>query len=187
MTSPLSALNHRAQLAASATPQIRLHEVHPFSLVQISAWPDRLDRVGQLAATAAGCSAVARPGQSLRSGGQHLLRVEPLKWWVISERENMHLPDIDRQLGTVLDLSHSRTWLRLSGDKAPRLLNHFLPIDLRESAFATGAVASTALHHVGITLWREAGAYSLLIPRSFALSLWELVTETAQQYGVAVN
>jgi heterotetrameric sarcosine oxidase gamma subunit len=116
-----------------------------------------------------------------------LLRVEPLKWWVISERENMHLPDIDRQLGTVLDLSHSRTWLRLSGDKTPTLLNHFLPIDLRESAFATGAVASTALHHVGITLWREAGAYSLLIPRSFALSLWELVTETAQQYGVAVN
>jgi heterotetrameric sarcosine oxidase gamma subunit len=99
----------------------------------------------------------------------------------------MHLPDIDRQLGTVLDLSHSRTWLRLSGDKTPTLLNHFLPIDLRESAFATGAVASTALHHVGVTLWREASAYSLLIPRSFALSLWELVTETAQQYGVAVN
>jgi heterotetrameric sarcosine oxidase gamma subunit len=99
----------------------------------------------------------------------------------------MHLPDIDRQFGTVLDLSHSRTWLRLSGDKAPRLLNHFLPIDLRESAFATGAVASTALHHVGVTLWREAGSYSLLIPRSFALSLWELVTETAQQYGVTVN
>ena len=187
MTSPLSALNNRAQLAAAATPQIRLHEVHPFSLIQISAWPDRLDRVGHLAATAAGCSAVARPGRSLTGGGQHLLRVEPLKWWVISERKNMHLPDIDRQLGTVLDLSHSRTWLRLSGDKTPTLLNHFLPIDLRESAFATGAVASTALHHVGVTLWREASAYSLLIPRSFALSLWELVTETAQQYGVAVN
>ena len=42
MTSPLSALNNRAQLAASATPQIRLHEVLPFSLIQISAWPDRL-------------------------------------------------------------------------------------------------------------------------------------------------
>ena len=68
MTSPLSALKKRAQLAASAMPQIRLHEVHPFSLVQISAWPDKLDRVGQLAATAAGCSEVQRPGQSLRGG-----------------------------------------------------------------------------------------------------------------------
>ena len=145
MTSPLSALNNRAQLAAAATPQIHLHEVHPFSLTQISAWPDRLDRVGHLAATAAGCSAVARPGRSLTGGGQHLLRVEPLKWWVISERENMHLPDIDRQLGTVLDLSHSRTWLRLSGDKTPTLLlnqlNHNRRLHLVDLAPHTGCDA----------------------------------------------
>jgi sarcosine oxidase gamma subunit len=47
-------------------------------------------------------------------------------------------------------------------------------------------VAATAFHHVGVTLWRSEAGYELFLPRGFALSLWELLYESAQQFGVEV-
>jgi len=39
-------------------------------------------------------------------------------------------------------------------------------------------------HQVGVTLWREEKQFNILIPRSSAQSLWELLYESARQYGV---
>lgn len=66
------------------------------------------------------------------------------------------------------------------------LLNRHLPLDLREGAFPLGSVASTAFHHVGITVWRSEAGYELFLPRGFAVSLWELLRESAEQFGVEV-
>ena len=76
--------------------------------------------------------------------------------------------------------------MRIEGPNAKDLLNRFLPIDLRDHAFADGAVASTAFHHVGVTLMRTGDAYELFIPRGFALSLWEMLVESAEQFGLEV-
>ncbi|WP_395174169.1 sarcosine oxidase subunit gamma [Roseibium alexandrii] len=86
----------------------------------------------------------------------------------------------------VLDLSSSRTWINLNGPNATHLLNNFLPVNLSDTAFPTGSVASSAFHHIGITLWRDEHGFNLLLPRSFAISLWEQLTDSAAQYGYAV-
>ena len=84
----------------------------------------------------------------------------------------------------MLDMQDSRCWLRVGGGQAGTLLSHFLPLDMRSAAFPEGAVASTAFHHTGVTLWRDQDHFNLLIPRSSAQSLWELLCESAQQYGL---
>ncbi len=87
----------------------------------------------------------------------------------------------------MLEITQSRVWIKVSGSHAETLLNHFLPLDLREGAFPVGHVASSALHHVGVILWRTENCYNLFIPRSFAVSLWEMLCESAEQYGLEVQ
>ena len=67
-----------------------------------------------------------------------------------------------------LDLSHSRTRVCVSGDDAATFLNRHLPLDLREASFPVGSVASSATHHVGVTLWRSQDGYELFMPLGHA-------------------
>ncbi|MBT3770493.1 MAG: sarcosine oxidase subunit gamma, partial [Acidiferrobacteraceae bacterium] len=41
--------------------------------------------------------------------------------------------------------------------------------------------------HVGVTLWRSPTGLDLFVPRGFALSLWEMLLETAEQFGLDIS
>jgi methylglutamate dehydrogenase subunit D len=157
-------------------------EVRNLNLSQIAVWPETLDNLGQTIAEIYRVSTVPGPGKSATGPSGSILRIEPLKFWVVGVPASELAPDE----GATLDLSHSRTCLRISGPEAATLLNRFLPLDLRDEAFPTGTVASTAFHHVGITLWRTDAGYEVFLPRGFALSLWELLREGAAQFGYAI-
>jgi len=168
-------------------PGVTLSEVHPFSLTQVSAWPDSLQAAGRQVARLAGCNAAPGPGQAIDTATGPLLRVEPLKWWLIGQDAPTNPLSLAAETGAVLDLSSSRSWIRLSGAYAADLLNRFLPLNLSDAAFPPGASASTAFHHIGVTLWRDADFFNLLLPRSFAATLWEMLTESAAQFGLEVS
>ena len=158
---------------------IVFEECQDLTLFQIAAWPDSLSRVGALATEVAGTEEAPGPGKANVGNKATLLRIEPLKFWLLGAAA----PDLCAEEGATLDLSHSRTHLRISGPEAATLLNRFLPLDFREASFSPGYVASTAFHHVGITLWRSEAGYELFLPRGFALSLWELLRDGAAQFG----
>jgi heterotetrameric sarcosine oxidase gamma subunit len=154
-------------------------------LWQVAAWPDTFESVASKLVGANGPAGAAAPGfgQSVASGDGAILRTEPLKFWVVGAEP----PAFDATDAVCVDLSHSRTLIKLKGERATTVLNSYLPLDLRESAFPVGTVASTAFHHCGVTLWRSADHYELFLPRGFALSLWELLMEGAMQYGFEVS
>lgn len=187
MVDPISSLSEQLRNDAFADAHLTIAEVHPFSLIQIATWPDMIAQAGAFVASLEGCPQSPRPSRAETGPNGSLLRVESLKFWHITENPASKLPDLPNDLGAALDLSHSRAWIRISGEKAETLLNHFLPLDLRDGAFPIGTVASTAFHHVGVTLWRDERGYNLLIPRSFANSLFELLTESANQYRHIAN
>ena len=118
-----------------------LREVRDLNLHQIAAWPDTLAQVGEKAAQGAGVDAAPGPCASAvcavdGATQSALLRVEPLKWWMLGGT----VPRLAPEQGTTLDLSHSRTHLRITGPQAATLLNRHLPLDLREGSFPEGAV-----------------------------------------------
>ena len=182
MAEPLSALGDHPVAPQLANAMITLNEVHPLSLIQIAAWPDTIANAATYGAKLAGSEQAPGAGQSTAGQRGTLLRIEPLKWWMISDRPQADCPDLSSDTGATLNLSDAHTWIKISGAKAETLLNHFLPLDLRKGAFPIGSVASTAFHHVGVKLWRDTAGYNLLIPRSFARSLFEHLMETARQY-----
>lgn len=163
-------------------PGVSLSDVGGLRLHQVAAWPDTLAAVGEKAAKAAQVEAAPGPGRAAAGKGTALLRVEPLKWWLIGAPPPALIPDE----GATLDLSHARTHVRLAGPQAALLLNRHLPLDLSDASFPVGAVGSSAFHHVGVTLWRSAAGYELYPPRGFALSLWEMLLESAAQFGAEV-
>ena len=163
-----------------------LEDVGNLVLSQVASWPDQLEAVGAETASALGLSQAPGPCRAVEGendgAGVAMLRIEPLKWWLVGAPA----PSLEADQGVTLDLSHSRTRIRISGARAADFLNRFLPLDLRESSFPEGAVASSVIHHVGVTLWRSSQGYELFIPRGFALSLWEGLVESAQQFGLEI-
>lgn len=188
VVSPLDDHLVAGRFGAPGQAGVSLSEVRAFSLFQLAAWPETLSKVGAVGAKTLGVANAPGPGSMVRGDTGTLLRVEPLKWWIAAEGgTGVTPPPIPPEEGSFLDLSHSRTWLKVGGDKADRLLNHFLPIDLRESVFPADAVATTAFHHTGVTVWRRDDGFNLLLQRSFAASLFELLQESAMQYGLEVS
>lgn len=161
---------------------VQLHEVKGLSLYQVAVWASSIDAVGAQLADVVGCKHAPGPCRAVTAGEAAALRIEPLKWWLYG----VQAPAVDAQQGAVLDISHSRAHVRVSGPEAASLLNRLLPLDLREKSFPVGSVASTMIHHVGVTLWLSDRGYELFIPRGFALWLWEGIVETATQFGVEI-
>tara|TARA_B000000460_G_scaffold27420_1_gene17367 strand:+ start:410 stop:970 length:561 start_codon:yes stop_codon:yes gene_type:complete len=180
--SALSGHYQRGNFGKGGEAGVILSEVSGLVLHQLSAWPDTLDQVGFMGAQA--CVIDKAPGPGRATVGFHgaLLRIEPLKWWCYGSQ----LPELAAEDGTTLDLSHSRTHLRVQGQAAQACLNRLVPVDLRPNGCPLNSVMSTAFHHVGITLWHSKDGFELFVPRGFALSLWEVLTDTAAQFGAEV-
>ena len=172
----------QGQFGAEKKIGVILQEVPNLTLWQVAAWPDSLAEIGVITADTIGVEAAPGPGKSEVLENRALLRVEPLKFWIIG----ITAPEVSPRKGTILDLSHSRTHVRIAGPQAQVLLNRHLPLDLRGQSFVTGSVASTAIHHIGVTLWRSTSGFELFLPRSFALSIWELLCQSAAQFGYEV-
>ena len=142
----ISALNHHYRPGISGKPGepgVILHEITDFSLQQVAAWPQTLAGVGTFLQQHIDSEGVAGPCQSMVGNKGTMLRIEPLKWWLLGS----HLPRLESELAMGLDLSHARSRVRISGPQATALLNLQLPLDLRPDKFLPGAVGSSMIHH----------------------------------------
>ena len=180
--SALAGHNAPGHYGVSTEAGVILREPADLVLHQVAAWPGSMDSVGKQLAKLIGTEAAPGPCRAASGKQGSLLRIEPMKWWLLG----VAAPGFDAEQAVTLDLSHSRTRICVSGADAAEFLNRHFPLDLRQGAFPEGAVASSATHHVGVTLWRSADGYELFIPRGFALSLWEGFVESAKQFGLEV-
>ena len=180
--SALAGHNAPGHQGDTANTGVVLREPPDLVLHQVAAWQDSIDEVGKALAKLIGAKSVAGPCSSVTGSKGSMLRIEPMKWWLVG----VAAPEFDAEKAVTLDISHSRTRICVSGDNAAEFLNRHFPLDLREASFPQGSVASSATHHVGVTLWRSQDGYELFIPRGFALSLWEGFVESAQQFGVDI-
>ena len=173
----------------AAGPGVTLHEIRDAGLWQISGWPGTMDTVGERLAEIAGVEAAPGPMKSAAGASGTLIRVQPFVWWLTraDEAAASAAMEIDAEQGTALDLSHSRTVIRIEGPRARDLLNRGLPTDLRPESFPEGGFVGGAIHLVGVNLHHRDGGYDLYIPRGFAVTLWEFLTETAAQWGYKVG
>ena len=162
---------------------LQFKEFSNLQLIQIASWPNTLSETENFFKKELNVNNSPSFNKGIIKEEYSLWRMEPFKWWVL-EKEL----DFPNELGTSLDMSHSFTCISIIGDSATLLLNRHLPIDLRENKFPTASSASSAIHHVSIKLLKISNNnYYLLIPRGFGLSIWEILLETAKQFGYEIK
>ncbi len=113
-------------------------------------------------------------GRASHYAGSIVCAVSPGEWIVIGDR-----PDA----ADVVDLTHVRAAIRLTGAGARSLLEHVCALDLGDSMTPNGAAARTLVAGVATEIIRDDAAgepsYLLLMSRSFARSVWERLEAAA--------
>jgi heterotetrameric sarcosine oxidase gamma subunit len=68
------------------------------------------------------------------------------------------------------------------------LLARLAPLDVSLPAFPVGTFAQTGIHHVGVLLRRiSAEIFEILIPVTWAATIWELIGDAAAPFGYRVE
>jgi heterotetrameric sarcosine oxidase gamma subunit len=89
-------------------------------------------------------------------------------------------------LASVVDQSHGRTLLRLTGPSVRDALAKGVPVDLHARAFKTGDAAASLVSHIPVHLWQidDGPTYEFAVARSLAQSFWHWLTASAAEYGL---
>ena len=160
--------------------ETKITENRDLILYQVALWPNTYQSIGKKIASSFNMENFPKPNKSITNNKISILRLDPLKWWILGSKINK----LDENEGCILDISHSRTHISASGTNARILLNRHLPIDLRNNIFPVGSITSTSFHHVSIVIWRKEKSVELFLPRAFAYSLCEILIESVEQFNL---
>jgi sarcosine oxidase subunit gamma len=195
--SALAETYHGGDLGAARSdrPGIIIAERRPLAMVQVTAWSGAAVAVRAAIAAALDLDVAATPNQAAQKDGVTILWVGPDRWLVAGpERPERELgaclnEALTSTLATLTDLSHARTVFRIAGCSSRDLLVKGCGVDFHPRAFPVGSCAQSLLGHVGALLHAvdEAPSFDLYVARSFALTVWEWLTESATEYGCRIE
>ena len=176
--------------AGRGRPGVTLSDVQPGSIVQVAAWPEKDAAALEAIRTVAGLSLEAKPGAGAFGDAASAFGFAPGRFLVMADDEDMlaRLAEaLPAEAGTVLDLSHGRTVLRVEGVQAEQVLSKLFALDFRAAAFALGAGRATMHHQVHALIQRTGERrFDVVVFRSFARAFWTTLRHAAEEYGYEV-
>jgi sarcosine oxidase subunit gamma len=89
-------------------------------------------------------------------------------------------------LASVVDQSHARMLLRVTGPHVRDALAKGVAVDLHPRAFKAGDAAATLVSHIPVHLWQidDRPTYEFAVARSLAQSFWHWLEASAAQNGL---
>ena len=159
------------------------------TLVQLFA---RKGRAGDLAMAllASHGLTLPAPGYAATGGEVTALWIQP-ECWLLSAPRGVEgaLAGVVKascgDAGSVIDQTHGRLVLRLSGPGAPRALGRLCRIDLHPRAFGPGRVAATPVAELHCILHQvdDAPSYDVFAPATFAGSFREMLAHATTEFA----
>jgi len=132
--------------------------------------------------------------------GVEMMWMGPDEWLIVAPSDDAK--DYQKQLhGTLkglhvalVDVTESRTVIRLSGQCARTVLDKGCPIDLHPSSFGPGQVVNTLMARAHIILHQikddentQSPCYEIYVHRSFAEYLWSWIEDASREFGLKIN
>lgn len=181
--SPLASRLAPGRFGAPASSAVSIATRRPVSLWQAGGW-------GNFAAAAApllsdlGLEAPADYRTATRAGGMTLRKIAPDRMLIEGCGDlSSHASD---EL-VLLDLSHARTVITLSGTSARTVLALLCSVDVGKKAFHPGEFVQTGIHHVGVLIQCTGpDDFEIFVPVTWAATIWETVTINAEPFGYAI-
>lgn len=169
-------------------PGVTIAERRNLSLVQMMA------RRGNDAEVAARLGFDLSPGRASDIAAGTALWLAPGAWMVVAERpgEGALLEELRAQLGGIAALveqSHGRAALRLSGPRARDVLAKGCRLDLHPRSFTPGMCAQTTIAQIGVLLHQadDQPTYDLYVLSSYAAPFLDWLTASAAELGYRVQ
>lgn len=122
----------------------------------------------------------SRISGALADGSRTVMMLGPAEWLVLDQEPK---GPVDRMIEPeqpflVFDESDAWRLFRLQGEDAADIVTQFCPIDAgADSGFKRSACATHLAKHPAIVMPRSAGEIAILVPRSYATSLFALVSD----------
>jgi sarcosine oxidase subunit gamma len=158
-------------------------------VVQVLA---RKGRAADLAAALRTAFGLELPAPGHAANGQNLtaLWIQPDGFFLIapSGPEGALARSVKAACGdaaSVIDQTHGRSVITLSGARARWVLSKFCRVDLHPGAFGPGSVASTQIAHLACTIHQRDAvpSYDLIVFTTFRKSFLESLTHAAEDTG----
>jgi sarcosine oxidase subunit gamma len=169
-------------------PGVIIAERRRLSLVQVMA----LQAKEQAVAARLGLDPA--PGKASETEPGAALWLAPGTWMVVAEGlDDGALHESLRErlpgLAAVVDQSHGRTVLRLSGRRARDVLAKGCRLDLHPCVFQPGVCAQTAIAQIGVLLHQvdERPTYDLYVAAGYAQDFLGWLTATAMEFGYRLD
>jgi sarcosine oxidase subunit gamma len=188
-----AALRQPGRSGSEGNRSLRLGEVRGWNLAQVSAFASTSMELERVVSAALGVTSLpGKVGMAGEAGARRIFRTGPEQFWVTAP-----LPDnlasrlqevVPAAMGAVTSLAHSRTRIFIEGEPAREVLARSIPLDFHPSAFVIGQFALTGIHHTPVLIHRSGEQrYEIYAMRTFALSVWEWLTDAALPFGYEVE
>jgi heterotetrameric sarcosine oxidase gamma subunit len=171
-------------LPGQTVPGVVIKEIHGRSLALVTRRQNMKLQWGELIGPALVTNTV------VARGARNWHWYGPGSWLVCaSELETGELAvELETPLGgvaSVVELSHARSILSLSGPQVLSALAKLCSLDLHPKIFVVGSCANTTMHHMAVHIARVPGRddFELHVMRGFAVSLCEALVSASTEYG----
>lgn len=170
---------------------VTLSETRPGSIVEVVSWPGSEKAVLAAIKTATGLALPDMPGAGVSKEGKSGYGFAPRRWLIIDDREGvvqqLHKA-VSEEIGTVNDLSHGRTSIRVSGPRVEWVLSKLFAVDFSAAAFPVAKGCSSSHHEIFAQIQRTGNnQFDLIVFRSFARAFWNTLCHSAEEVGYEVS
>jgi len=172
---------------------LRLQERKALSAIQVLTFNGKHQVTAEALTKALGIECSTEPGVSNSDGRTQVSWNGPNSWMIVASDEESGrasgelfklLQDAVGDLGAVVDQSHGRSGLRLSGPRARQVMAKNTAIDLHPRAFGSGCCAMTSVAHMNATIVQvdDAPTYDLFVIRSLARSFAHAIEHACHEF-----
>ena len=152
----------------------------------------RTDLLGERLRSRFGLRAPTGP-RRVAAGSLMWLGVGPGRWLAVAGAAEADFSDALAEAlegaASVIDQTDGLVVIRVSGPATRDLFAKGLPIDLDASAFPIDAVATSAIAHIAVTIWRldDASTFEVALSRSVAGDFARWLCESAAEFGLWIE
>ncbi len=170
---------------------VTIRERRNLSIIQVTAWSDTIPAVLTAIGSATGLVLQNKAGLGRVAGEKSVFGFAPGRYFIVGATPELELrlrSVIAPDLATIIDLTHGRTVIRVSGPRAEWVLSKLFAIDFSEHAFPIAYGRATLHHDIHTNIQRiDDETFDLYVFRTFARSFWQTLGHAAEEVGYRVE
>ncbi|TCD15070.1 sarcosine oxidase subunit gamma [Oricola cellulosilytica] len=175
---------------ADNDPGVTLSERFGLTIVELAAWRGDEEKIRSAVASVMNLKLEGAPGSGAAGENGSAFNTAPGRWLVSGEKAELaaELAGQTGTAGTLTDLSHGRTVIRIDGPRSRWVLSKLFAIDFSERVWPVGHGVSTSHHDIHAAIQRSgADAFDIIVFRSFARSFWHVLCRSSEETGYRVT